>query len=81
MNGTDVMRLPKIVPGNNLDNVKQVAVLNDVVPASRVQVRVCIIDPLQSDTMGSIDFSRGLWKTHVFVESVGTIVSEEPWTD
>lgn len=43
---SNVVRLAEIVPGADLDQVEHVPALDDVVPASRVQVGVCEVDPL-----------------------------------
>ena len=43
---TDVVRLAEIVPGGDLDKIKDAAIFDDVLPASVVQMRVGIVDPL-----------------------------------
>ena len=47
MNGADIVRLAKVVPSADLDEIIHVAVLENAVPTSRVEVRTGIVNPLQ----------------------------------
>ena len=47
VDGADVVGLAKVVPGADLDEIVHVAVLEDAVPASRVEMGARVIDPLQ----------------------------------
>lgn len=42
----DVVRLAEIVPGDDLDEVKSIAVGDDVLPAAGIEMRVGVVDEL-----------------------------------
>ena len=46
VNWADVVRLRVVVPASNLDEVVETAIRDDFLPASVVQVRVGVVDPL-----------------------------------
>lgn len=73
----DVVGFTVIVPGEDLDEVELVTVLNDAFPAGVVEVVVGVVDELQNNIKyGAL--SKNVKITHVLVEAVGSIVSEEP---
>ena len=44
---TDVVRLSVVVPGDNLNYIEFIALVDDVLPAGRVEMGVSVIDPLE----------------------------------
>lgn len=46
LDGTNVVRLAVVVPGNDLNHVEHVTLLNDVLPTSGIQMGVRVVDPL-----------------------------------
>lgn len=46
LDGTNVVRLAVIVPGNDFNHVEHVTLLDDVLPTSGIQMGVRVVDPL-----------------------------------
>ena len=78
LDGTDVVGLAVVVPGDDLDYVNLVAVVDDGLPTLVVQVVVRHVDPLKTTPGSEKNVVKFLWDTYVFVEGIGSVVGEEP---
>ena len=81
LDGTNVVGFTVIVPGDDLDDVDRAAVGDDSLPAFVVQVVVRHVDPLEIKNQIRGTGGKILECTHVLVEGVRSIVSEEPRGD